>query len=789
MDHNNRPRSRDTHVTGGGNGVHRRGSGTGGGPVGGGSRRPGGSTGGSGGPRQTRGGGGGGGLIKIIVIVVILLVGGGSGAGSILSSLLGGSDSYTDSYTDSTGSYGTESAVTAMSGMYGSASGVSSAGWYNGENNVGTLDRFVSPEARERYTTILGDGKDVMTIMVYMCGTDLESKNGFASNDLAEMTKASLNSHINLIVYTGGCTAWKTRGISNSTNQIYKIENGGLVCLDDNAGNKAMTKPSTLTEFIEFCEKHYEANRYALIFWDHGGGSISGYGYDERFSREGSMSLAGINTALKDSGVKFDFVGFDACLMATVETGLMLSNYADYLIASEETEPGVGWYYTNWLTALAKDPSMETLDIGKNIVDDFVSVCAKNCPGQKTTLSVVDLAELGETVSDDFKAFSANLTEMIDNKEYQTISSARSNCREFATSSRIDQIDLVHFAKSVGTEEGRELADALLSCVKYNRTSSNMTNAYGISIYFPYRKTSSVGAAVATYSAIGMDDEYSDCIRAFANVETSGQAVSSSFSNPLGALTGGDIESSLQTLSAISSLLSGMSFDGRSVNTDQMASYIEDHQFDTSDLVWRKNSSGEYCISMSEAQWSMIHDVDLNVFFDDGTGYVDLGCDNVFDFDADGNLLPVVDGTWVSINGQPVAYYHTDTTEYGNDQYSITGYVPALLNGERVKLILIFDNDDPYGYVAGALSDYDADVTETVARGLTEIQNGDTLDFLCDYYSYSGQYQDSYYLGEQMTVNGTLRISNTEIGKDAILATYKFTDMYNQEYWTELVPE
>ncbi|MCR5235609.1 MAG: hypothetical protein K6E34_00220 [Lachnospiraceae bacterium] len=36
----------------------------------------------------------------------------------------------------------------------------------------------------------------------------------------------------------------------------------------------------------------------------------------------------------------FDFIGFDACLMATVETAYMLSPYADYMIASEEFEPG-----------------------------------------------------------------------------------------------------------------------------------------------------------------------------------------------------------------------------------------------------------------------------------------------------------------------------------------------------------------------------------------------------------------------------------------------------------------
>ena len=184
-----------------------------------------------------------------------------------------------------------------------------------------------------------------------------------------------------------------------------------------------------------------------------------------------------------------------------------------------------------------------------------------------------------------------------------------------------------------------------------------------------------------------------------------------------------------------------------------------------------------------------MHSVDLNMYYDDGEGYVDLGLDNLYSFDDEGRLIPDVDGTWISIDGQPVAYYHTDTVDDG-ENYTITGYVPALLNGERVKLVLIFDNENPYGYVAGADPDYASDVTETLSRGLIELQDGDKLDFLCDYYTYDGEYDDSYYLGEQMTVDTSkLEISNTEVGGGhKWLALYKFTDIYNQSYWTDALP-
>ena len=152
---------------------------------------------------------------------------------------------------------------------------------------------------------------------------------------------------------------------------------------------------------------------------------------------------------------------------------------------------------------------------------------------------------------------------------------------------------------------------------------------------------------------------------------------------------------------------------------------------------------------MPEDQWDLITKLDYNMFYDDGEGYVDLGLDNVYEFDEEGNLIGPSDRTWISINGQPVAYYHLDTTEDGNN-YTITGKVPVKLNGERVDLILVFDQDNPKGYVAGARPDYDEDETETESRGLIDLKKGDKLDFLCDYYDYKGNYHDSYMLGQQL---------------------------------------
>ena len=134
-----------------------------------------------------------------------------------------------------------------------------------------------------------------------------------------------------------------------------------------------------------------------------------------------------------------------------------------------------------------------------------------------------------------------------------------------------------------------------------------------------------------------------------------------------------------------------------------------------------------------------------------GEGYIDLGLDNTFDFDGEGGLLGVNEGTWLAVEGQPVAYYHTATVDDGTS-YAITGRVPVLHNGSRSELILTFDTERPQGYVAGVQTVYLNGETDTVAKSQSELQPGDTLEFLCDYYSYDGDYQDSYLLGDPLIV-------------------------------------
>ncbi len=782
---NNRPRGRERNVTGPGKTVQKRGDGLGTGPVGSaggyqgrGQRKPSGT-------RSTGTGSGGG--LKLIIILLVLLLGGGGGG---LSVLLGGqSDSQTpqsgQQQVQSGGVIGGTGSTNWAQLLGGLGGGSISNGWQR-EANTGRLDTTVASGSREKYTKLLGNGKDTVTIMVYMCGTDLESRNGMGTADLQEMLNARFDSNINLLIYTGGCKAWKNNVISSSSNQIWQVKDGNLINLKKDLGSVSMTDPDTLSGYVKWCAENYPASRYELILWDHGGGSVSGYGYDEKFASSGSMNLAGLDSALKAAGVKFDFIGFDACLMATVETALTMSQYADYLIASEETEPGVGWYYTDWLTALGENTSMPTIQVGQNIVDSFVDTCAQRCQGQLTTLSVTDLAELEHTLPEALAQFSNSTAGLIRDQQYQTVSNARNGAREFAQSSKIDQIDLVHLAQNLDTQEGKALTDALLGAVKYNRTSSNMTNAYGLSIYFPYRKTSTVNRAVSTFEQIGMDEAYTKCIRQFADVAASGQAVSGGSDSPLPALLGTLGDNTGISAEDISSLLVGI-LGGRSLDMNGAEEYLAEHRFADEALVWSIGEDGVPVLRLSEEQWGLVQALELNLFYDDGEGYIDLGLDNVYEFDNDGGLLGLNEATWLAINGQPVAYYHTSTVDDGTN-YTITGRVPVLHNGSRAELILVFTNDQPHGFVAGVQTVYTGGETETIAKSITGLENGDTLEFLCDYYSYSGVYQDSYLLGDPLTVTeDALIISDVPLA-GSTQASYRFTDLYDKHHWTPVVP-
>lgn len=719
------------------------------------------------------------------------------------------------------GSLASTSAALASAGGY-------STGW-TGNSNNGIFNAVISPNARDKFTDILGNNQDEWAIYIYLCGTDLESKSAMATRDLQEMLDATLSDNVKIVLLTGGCTNWQNNVMNSSVNEIYEITSAGLNRISSNAGTTTMVDPDNLEAFIKWASQNYDANRKALIFWDHGGGSVQGYGYDEKYPRQGSMTLDEINQALSNTGVKFDFIGFDACLMATAETALMCSEYADYLIASEEVEPGIGWYYTSWLNAISDNSSISTVDMAKTLIDDFTAQCERYCRGQETTLSIVDLSELSQTLPEKLSAFAQEVSAMIEDGRYKSIARARSSSHEFAASTRIDQVDLAHFASLLDTDASRALAQTIVDAVKYNRTAKSLNNAYGLSIYFPYASFKNVDQMSSTYRLIGIDDNYTSCIKKFAQMQVSGQASSGGSSDPFWSLINGDgsglwtsdysgssntwgsstgngygsslTQQAMEEL--IIQLLGGRFTDFESlgmrglnsentrflsespIDATAAAQFIYANILDPEDFIWKKNGTGDLAIILSQDKWDLVSGADMAMFYDDGEGFFDLGIDNIYDFDDEGNLLPVIDHSWVSIDDQPVAYYHMATYDNSDDDYSIIGKVPILLNGDPADLILVFDNENPDGYVAGFRYGYQEDVTDVQAKTCEELNEGDVIDFVCDYYAYDGTFLDSYMIGDQYVVNSQddMVISNTDVGSDVLIA-YRFTDIYGETYWT-----
>ena len=816
------PSGRKKNVSGTGSDVRKKGSGLGTGPVGQNSesnqiRHDNNKTSGSSPSRAVTGGGG---LLVVIILFFVLrsILGGGSSTPeteptqpvqSAISYNLSGSSLFNG--------WGSTTAAT-NTGTSGVSPVSSATVSTNSASNTKKLDTSVASGSRAKYTNVLGNGNDTVTLMVYMCGTDLESSYSMATKDLQEMASAVLSDKVNVIIYTGGCKKWQISQISNTKNQIWKLTAGSITKLSEESA-RSMVEPTTLSSFIQYCAKNYPANRYDIILWDHGGGSITGYGYDEKYPTS-SMTLSGLDKAFSAGGVKFDMIGFDACLMATTETALTMAKYGDYMVASEESEPGIGWYYTNWLSSLSKNTSLSTLEMGRQICDDFVSVCGQQCRGQKATLSVVDLAELSNTVPAALKDFSTSTTNLLKNNNYAQVSNARSGAREFAVSSKIDQVDLVDLCNGMNTTEAAALAKAVRGAVKYNNTSSDMTNAYGLSIYFPYKNVRTVDTAVKTFQAVGIDADYRECIQQVAAMSTGGQAISGGSSSALSSLlsgysSGGTTASGLGDITSILGGLMGgsstynvsglsggaMSFlssalsGGRALNLNDTAAYLNENRFDPDQLVWKKEG-GRYAITMDQANWSLVQDIKLNIFVDDGNGYIDLGLDNIYELTKTGSLLAEEENSWIYIGNQPVAYYFTDcNTENGKTTYY--GYVPALLTDlefgvedQQIELLLGYSETDGAWSIAGYRSVYEDGETEAVAKYEQTLHEGAYLQFIADYYNYDGSYQDTFLIGDEVKVTADLEIADKLIPSTTKCQTaYVLTDIYQQQYWTPVVPE
>jgi hypothetical protein len=426
------------------------------------------------------------------------------------------------------------------------------------------------------------------------------------------------------------------------------------------------------------------------------------------------------------------------------------------------------------------------------IADDYMS---HNKGNYNTTLSIVDLSELSKTLTSPFNDFAKSINSMMQTDKKTDVMNARMKSREFAQANRIDQIDLSDFAGRINNDEGSKLSSVIKSAIKYNRT--NMMNAYGLSIFFPQSRTNKIDSMVDTYSKIGVSDEYSKAIQNAGTLVSAGQSVqggdSGSFGQLLQSLTGSETSGQLamqmltQMLSGQNLNISGLSnrntkfIRESTLSKDNLTQYVKSHQLDNKKLNW-VNEDGKKKLKLSESEWKMIQKVDLNIFYKYNNGYFNLGEDNIFKFDNDGNMIADEDGTWLAINGQVVPYYHVSTQEKDND-YTIIGYVPCRINGVRNNLILSFTDENPKGKIIGASTIYNSSTTETNPKINTTLKQGDRIDLLCEYIE--GNKKSLKVFGNMLSYSKDIKISDVKIGDNKMIRTYHITDLYNHSHYTQ----
>jgi len=324
-------------------------------------------------------------------------------------------------------------------------------------------------------------------------------------------------------------------------------------------GEKNMGDANTLSDFLTWAIQSFPADKHVLIMSDHGMGWPGGWSDPTPAQRDRS-SNAPLVSAMKDdiiylneledalaktiqtTGIdKFDLIGLDACLMSQMEVYTALAPYARYAVASEETEPGLGWAYTAFLSLMVYNPDVTTEEIAANIVDSYISqdqrvtddqaraeFLAQNSSSggwyvnrmsaqqlatqleQNITLTAVNLENL-PLLLNALNQFSYHMQSLDQRAVAQARTYAQSYTSIFGTNVPPSFIDLGHFAaltaKYAGDSTTRQYANDILSAlsrvVVAEKHGPSKPGSTGIAIYFPNTQLySTASTGMESYSVI-----------------------------------------------------------------------------------------------------------------------------------------------------------------------------------------------------------------------------------------------------------------------------------------------
>ena len=342
-----------------------------------------------------------------------------------------------------------------------------------------------------------GDPNQTWAIYWYVCGSDLESDGGQASADIEEMLQVKLPKNVKIIIQTGGAYEWENENVRGGVIQRFVYSSEGLKKVDEKK-NANMGSYKTLANFLKFAKKNYPADKTMAIFWNHGGGSVAGALFDEVYNDD-SLTLEEFYKAFDEvydldaKNPPFEIIGFDACLMATIDTAYTFADVAKYLVASEDLEPGGGWNYTGFLNELAKDPGMDGARLGQHICDSYMDDIGWFFEDD-ATLSVVDLSKanpLFEAYEDlGIEALNVALKDPRFFSKFGRVAEESENyggnTRYQGYTNMVDLADLTRNSSDLLPKNYKKVINTLNDCVIYQVRGMYHENAGGLSCYYSY---------------------------------------------------------------------------------------------------------------------------------------------------------------------------------------------------------------------------------------------------------------------------------------------------------------
>ena len=590
-------------------------------------------------------------------------------------------------------------------------------------------DGTLSIERAERSGEDSGCAEDTWTILVYMCGSDLESGYGCATGDIAEMVDAETSENVKFIVQSGGANEWQNDVMDASKFQRYEIHDGDFIQVDEQPISD-MGDGQSLADFLYWGISSYPAEHTALVLWNHGGGSISGVCFDERYDYN-SLTLKDIDNALFSvfdlMGHNFEFVGFDACLMGTVETANVLASYADYMYGSQEIEPGTGWDYTALGKYINEHPTSDGGQIGKIFADDYYSYCDEIECGDAATMSVIDLTKLDDfTVA--FNTFTYNLYASTENAENLAgmernvlkVDNFGGNNKSVGYTNMVDLKGLI--------EAGRDYADgadaalkALEDVIVYSRSGIDHSAAGGLSVYYPLEVQGS--DELGTFGEVAISPYYLAYVdRTAYGAMQAGNTSDYDYSTVIDMWTTANNEGSVTGYDTYWNNYEGYEQTGQSsLITFASAPAIDE--------------SGSYGFTLTPEALMNTSDVQALVYelSDDGNDLIELGYSTDINAEVKDDIYVTVsddfDGYWFSLpDGQNLAVYVLTQ----GDDYNVFSS-PISLNGEATNLIFTYDYTKGKITIEGTWDGIDDN--GMASRDYKELKAGDKIKPLYDAYS------------------------------------------------------